>query len=197
MPTWILLFELEIQYILQKIGTLSSLQTTFQPTLFVELFLFWRLQILMVQTLLSRRKQYLSIHSTNAYSLQLQNCLTMDGDWKTIYISPIFPCCKNGDEILCFMFFVIAYIQSMYGITLFLVIVWLISFLLIVWLVFHNLNRKGIETNISERKTNFMTTSWYLWKWKNKTIFEVDFQRSDNPTLLIQRFFIDIGEYNM
>ncbi|PNX88361.1 hypothetical protein L195_g044464 [Trifolium pratense] len=47
------------------------------------------------------------------------------------------------------------------------------------------------------RQTTFMTTCWYLSKWRNKTIFEADFRRPNNPTLLIHRFIKDIEDSKM
>jgi ribonuclease HI len=33
-----------------------------------------------------------------------------------------------------------------------------------------------------------MTTCWFLWKWRNKSIFEDDFQQPNNPILAIHNF---------
>ena len=62
---------------------------------------------------------------------------------------------------------------------------------------FNNLKRKMVGTSTYSWQTTFMTTCWYLWKWRNKTIFEVDFQRPYNPNILIQRFVRDIEDYNL
>ena len=48
---------------------------------------------------------------------------------------------------------------------------------------FNNLNKKDSVTNTLSWKTTFMTMCWYLWKWRNKTIFEADFIRPNNQIL--------------
>jgi len=42
-----------------------------------------------------------------------------------------------------------------------------------------------------------MTTCWHLWKWRNTIIFEADFQRPNNPNLLIKSLFKDIDDCNL
>ncbi|MCI17829.1 ribonuclease H protein, partial [Trifolium medium] len=37
-------------------------------------------------------------------------------------------------------------------------------------------------------KTTFMTTCWFLWTWRNKAIFEDDFEQPNNPILVINNF---------
>ncbi|GAU48527.1 hypothetical protein TSUD_243050 [Trifolium subterraneum] len=54
--------------------------------------------------------------------------------------------------------------------------------------IFNNINKLGIGANISSCKTTFMTTCWFLWKWRNKSIFEDDFQQPNNPILAIHNF---------
>ncbi|CAJ2642097.1 unnamed protein product [Trifolium pratense] len=61
--------------------------------------------------------------------------------------------------------------------------------------IFNNIYRKEVGTSIYRWQTTIMTTCWYLWKWRNKTIFDADFRRPNNPTVLIQRFIKDV-EYS-
>ncbi|RHN73779.1 putative ribonuclease H-like domain-containing protein [Medicago truncatula] len=37
-----------------------------------------------------------------------------------------------------------------------------------------------------------MVACWYLWKWRNKSIFEEDFQRPNNPTNVILKMAMEI-----
>jgi hypothetical protein len=37
-------------------------------------------------------------------------------------------------------------------------------------------------------KTTFTTTCWFLWIWRNKTIFKEDFQKPNNPVLVTNIF---------
>ena len=54
--------------------------------------------------------------------------------------------------------------------------------------------KKGIGDNPATWQTTFMTTCWYLRNWRNKSIFEIGFQRPCNPTLLIQKFTREIED---
>ena len=40
-----------------------------------------------------------------------------------------------------------------------------------------------------------MVACWYLWKWRNKIIFEEDFQCPNNPTNVILEMAVDIDSY--
>ena len=42
-----------------------------------------------------------------------------------------------------------------------------------------------------------MTTCWYLWTWQNKSIFEADFGRPSNPTLVTHRFIKNIEDITL
>ncbi|PNX74307.1 ribonuclease H [Trifolium pratense] len=37
-----------------------------------------------------------------------------------------------------------------------------------------------------------MVACWHLWKWRNKSIFEEDFQRPNNPTNVILKMALEI-----
>jgi hypothetical protein len=54
--------------------------------------------------------------------------------------------------------------------------------------VFNNLRKHWDGIPNFRWKTSFMTTCWHLWNWRNKTIFEDNFQRPANPTRVIQAF---------
>jgi ribonuclease HI len=60
--------------------------------------------------------------------------------------------------------------------------------------IFNNLNKKGMSASKDGWKTIFMTTCWLLWTWRNKTIFEDNFQRPHNPIRVIQKYSMDIDE---
>jgi ribonuclease HI len=112
-------------------------------------------------------------------------------------ISPTCPCCGNEDEtILHVLRDCINAIQVWLYIVPSDFITNFFSFDCRDWF-FNNLNKKDIGTNTLSWKTTFMTTCWYLWKWRNKTIFEADFIRPNNPISLIWRFVQDIEDCNL
>ena len=39
-----------------------------------------------------------------------------------------------------------------------------------------------------------MVACWHMWKWRNKTIFEDDFQRPNDPTYVIIKMVEDIDK---
>ncbi|GAU45178.1 hypothetical protein TSUD_178710 [Trifolium subterraneum] len=60
--------------------------------------------------------------------------------------------------------------------------------------IFDNLNKEGIGAYKDGWQTTFMTTCWLLWTWRNKTIFEDNFQRPYDPIRIIQKYSMDIDE---
>ena len=105
-----------------------------------------------------------------------------------VHISPTCPYCAREDETIIHVLRDCVYttrvwlklVPSNYITNLF-------SFDCREW-IFNNLNKKGIGDNPATWQTTFMTTCWYLWNWRNKSIFEIGFQRPCNPTLVIQKF---------
>ncbi|MCH97348.1 ribonuclease H protein, partial [Trifolium medium] len=53
------------------------------------------------------------------------------------------------------------------------------------------------NTNNQNKKwiTLFMVACWHLWMWRNKNIFEEDFQRSTDPIVKILKMVDDIDNY--
>jgi hypothetical protein len=43
--------------------------------------------------------------------------------------------------------------------------------------------------------TTFLVACWYIWIWRNKTIFEEDFQRPSDPIFKILKMVDDIDKY--
>ena len=58
--------------------------------------------------------------------------------------------------------------------------------------IFDNLNNKFAGAHKKGWQTIFMVACWYLWKWRNKNIFEEDFQRPNNPTNVILKMTMEI-----
>lgn len=54
--------------------------------------------------------------------------------------------------------------------------------------IFDNISEQGIGNHSTNWKTTFMTTCWFMWTWRNKAIFEDNFQQLNNPVLVIQNF---------
>jgi ribonuclease HI len=54
--------------------------------------------------------------------------------------------------------------------------------------IFDNISKQGIGGHSTNWKTTFMTTCWFMWTWRNKAIFEENFQQPNNPVLVIQNF---------
>jgi len=47
--------------------------------------------------------------------------------------------------------------------------------------IFNNLGKRGICATTKNWKTIFMTSCWFLWTWRNKSIFENDFHQPNKP----------------
>ncbi|CAJ2627891.1 unnamed protein product [Trifolium pratense] len=58
--------------------------------------------------------------------------------------------------------------------------------------IFDNINKKGFGASKDGWQTTFMTTCWLLWTWRNKSIFEDNFQRPHDPIRVIQKYSMDI-----
>jgi len=54
--------------------------------------------------------------------------------------------------------------------------------------IFNNISKQGIGGHSTNWKITFMTTCWFMWAWRNKAIFEKNFQQLNNPVLVIQNF---------
>jgi len=58
--------------------------------------------------------------------------------------------------------------------------------------IFNNLNNKKMGAHKIEWQTIFMVTCWYLWTWRNKSIFEEEFHRPFNPIDVILKMAMEI-----
>jgi ribonuclease HI len=60
--------------------------------------------------------------------------------------------------------------------------------------IFKNINHQPHGIQNRKWKTIFMVACWHMWKWRNKTIFEDDFQRPNDPTYVIIKMVEDIDK---
>ncbi|PNX57622.1 ribonuclease H, partial [Trifolium pratense] len=61
--------------------------------------------------------------------------------------------------------------------------------------IFMNLNKRDIGSQEGSWQSIFMVACWHLWNWRNKAIFEEDFQRPNDPSQVILRMTKDIEQY--
>ncbi|GAU36844.1 hypothetical protein TSUD_213680 [Trifolium subterraneum] len=61
--------------------------------------------------------------------------------------------------------------------------------------IFLNLNTKNFGNQQESWKSIFMVVCWHIWTWRNKAIFEEDFQRPNDPSQVILRMTKDIKHY--
>ncbi|GAU35182.1 hypothetical protein TSUD_319920 [Trifolium subterraneum] len=57
---------------------------------------------------------------------------------------------------------------------------------------FKNLSNNEYGAQKEGRKSIFMVTCWYMWQWRNKSIFDEDFRRPSNPIHAILKMVRDI-----
>ncbi|GAU39340.1 hypothetical protein TSUD_60910 [Trifolium subterraneum] len=149
----------------------------------------------------------------SAYYLQCGNYLPIVGNWKSLWdwkgphiiqtfmwitaheclltnyrrnkwgngIAPTCPICGNADETIIHVLRDCSYANQLWielaasnHITNFF------SLSCMEW-IFDNMEK----AHDREWKTIFMITCWHLWMWRNKSIFEEDFRRPNNPTHVI------------
>ncbi|WJX61000.1 hypothetical protein P8452_46145 [Trifolium repens] len=159
----------------------------------------------------------------SAYYLQRGNYIPIAGNWKSLWnwkgphriqtfmwiaaherlltnyrrsrwgngIAPTCPACGNGDETIIHVLRDCSYATQ----------VWIKLLASIHITNFFSLTcREWIFDNMEKAhnkgwKTIFMITCCHLWKWRNKSIFEEDFRRPNNPTYVILKMSMeDVGD---
>jgi hypothetical protein len=58
-----------------------------------------------------------------------------------------------------------------------------------------NLNSKEFGLQQGNWQSIFMVACWHLWLWRNKSLFEEDFQRPNDPTQVILKMVAQIDQY--
>ncbi|WJX23235.1 hypothetical protein P8452_12461 [Trifolium repens] len=100
-------------------------------------------------------------------------------------VSPICPCCRNGDETLIHVLRDCVYAtQVWFKLVASSHIYNFFSLNCRDW-IFKNLANQVSGTRKEEWRYIFMVTCWNLWTWRNKSIFEEDFHRPIDPIRVI------------
>ncbi|GAU44619.1 hypothetical protein TSUD_378970 [Trifolium subterraneum] len=156
----------------------------------------------------------------SAYNLQRRDHMSIDGNWKSMWswkgphriqtfmwiaaheclltnyrrskwrsgISPTCPACGNEDETIIHVLR-----DCMHATQIWIRLVTsnhITNFFSLTcrdWIFY---NMEGAHNK--EWQTIFMVACWHLWTWRNKSIFEDDFRRPNNPTHVILKMAMKI-----
>ncbi|GAU11643.1 hypothetical protein TSUD_334560 [Trifolium subterraneum] len=61
--------------------------------------------------------------------------------------------------------------------------------------IFKNINNQLLDTHNKKWSTIFMVACWHMWMWRNKTIFEDQFQHPNDSIFKILKMVEDINKY--